>query len=387
MGSDKSNRLRNMHKTPHFWVVLTAVLFALFVFLVAPATLSNISYKNGEEVASKVKESIQQVFEAPKYTPLDKADYDRRVEALANNPPPPAPVVKQVTQPDGTVVEQTVQPPAPPSAWPVSTPYPLDGAILPFNRVIAYYGNLYSKKMGVLGEYPEAEMLAKLKAEVEKWQIADPSTPVIPALHYIAVVAQGDAGKDGMYRFRMPDAQIDKVLAMAEQINALVFLDIQVALSDVESEIPYFEKYLQMPNVHLGIDPEFSMKTGRKPGSVIGTFDATDINFVVDYLANLVQENDLPPKILVVHRFTQGMVTNYQNIKTVPEVQFVMDMDGWGHQARKINTYKQFIYREPVQFTGFKLFYKNDLKEENSRMLTPTELLELRPAPVYIQYQ
>src|SRR2546423_6153396 len=30
--------------------------------------------------------------------------------------------------------------------WPVKkAPYPLPGAVLPFNRIVAYYGNLYSK--------------------------------------------------------------------------------------------------------------------------------------------------------------------------------------------------------------------------------------------------
>jgi hypothetical protein len=63
-----------------------------------------------------------------------------------------------------------------------------------------------------------------------------------------------------------------------------------------------------------------------------------------------------------------------------------MDMDGWGFPAKKINTYKQFIHREPVEYTGFKLFYKNDTKND-SRLLTPQEVLKLKPQPVYIQYQ
>ena len=230
-------------------------------------------------------------------------------------------------------------------------------------------------------------MLAKLKVETERWQAIDPNTPVLPALHYIAVVAQGSAGADGKYRFRMPDKEIEKVLKMAEKINAIVFLDIQVGLSDLQSEIPYFEKYLKMPHVHLGIDPEFSMKTGKKPGSVIGTFDAVDVNYASDYLANLVKENNLPPKVLIIHRFTEKMLTNYQSIKTLPEVQIVINMDGWGHHARKINTHKQFVYKQPVQFAGFKLFYKNDLKEEGAHLLTPLELMQISPRPIYIQYQ
>ena len=271
--------------------------------------------------------------------------------------------------------------------WRFKEHYPKAGAILPMSRIIAYYGNLYSTRMGILGELPKPQMFAKLKGEVAAWEKADPTTPVVPALHYIVATAQNDPGVSGKYRLRMPNAQIDRVMAMAEEINAIVFLDIQVGLSNLREEIPVLEKYLKHPRVHLGIDPEFSMKGGQKPGSVIGSFDAADINFASQYLADLVLKNNLPPKVLVIHRFTQGMIKDYKSIRIQPEVQLVVDMDGWGAPARKINTYKQFVFAEPLQFTGFKLFYKNDLKEPPHRMLTPKELLALKPAPMYIQYQ
>lgn len=277
---------------------------------------------------------------------------------------------------------------ADPARWPVkTTAYPLPGAILPFNRIVAYYGNLYSRNMGVLGQYPPTVMLAKLQEEVKNWEQADPATPVIPALHYICVTAQADAGRDGLHNLRMPFSQIDSVLKMAKRINALVFLDIQVGFSTVQTELPLLEKYLRMPNVHFGIDPEFSMKEGSVPGKRIGTFDAADINYVTGYLSGLVKKYNLPPKIFVVHRFTRRMVTNYKNINLRSEVQVVMDMDGWGSPESKKKTYQAFIDGEPVQFTGFKLFYKNDIRNEPHRMLTPTEVLTLKPAPIYIQYQ
>ena len=225
--------------------------------------------------------------------------------------------------------------------WPVKLEYPLAGAILPFNRIVAYYGNLYSKKMGVLGEYPTEEMFGKLQDEIKKWQAADSTVTVKPALHYIAVTAQGYPGKGDKYRLRMPFKQIDSVIRMAARINALVFLDIQVGLSTIQEEVPMLEPYLKMPQVHLGIDPEFSMKTGKKPGTVIGTMDASDVNFTIKYLSDLAKANQLPPKILVVHRFTHAMVTNYKKIKPMPEVQVVMDMDGWGAQSRKLSTYRE----------------------------------------------
>lgn len=271
--------------------------------------------------------------------------------------------------------------------WPVKNGFPLGGALLPWKRVVAFYGNLYSKQMGILGELPEEQMLQRLRSEVRNWQEADTTVQVVPALHYIAVTAQQAPGSDGKYRLRMPTKEVDKVIKMAAKVNALVFLDIQVGWSTVQQELPAWEAYLNMPNVHFGIDPEFSMKGGQAPGKVVGTFDAADINFVSEYLAGIVRKNNLPPKILVVHRFTQNGVTNYEKITLRPEVQLVMDMDGWGHHARKIDTYRRIIHPEPVQFTGFKIFFKNDLKEPGSHILSPKEVLALTPRPVYIQYQ
>ncbi len=376
------------------FVIILFILVCSMVFFIFPKVFSSTEGYPQKEETKKEEGVVDKIINTTKsltatQKTLDRDAYDKKLLELANNPVQPGPTTKTVTD-KKTGKKTTVIVPAktlPVSPWPVKAPYPNDGALLPFNRIVAYYGNLYSTKMGVLGQYEEGEMLQRLKAEVKKWEDADPNTPVIPALHYIAVVAQGSAGKDGKYRFRMPDTEIDKVIKMADKIHGVVFLDVQVALSNVETEVPYFEKYLKLPNVHLGIDPEFSMKTGKKPGTVIGTFSASDVNFAANYLAKIVKENNLPSKILVVHRFTKGMVTNYKDIKPLPEVQIVMDMDGWGGQAKKIGTYKNFIYPEPVQFTGFKLFYKNDILTPGTTMMTPQDLLKLTPRPSYIQYQ
>ncbi len=310
---------------------------------------------------------------------LDKAAYDARLLALAHESTTTVAVLTAST----TVPEAS----STMRLWPVKTVYPDAGAILPFKRIVAYYGNYYSKQMGVLGEYPPEQMLAMLGAEVKSWEVADPSTPVLPALEYIAVVAQGSPGKDGKYRLRMPDDQIEKTIQLADQVHGLTILDVQVGLSTLQEELPLLEPYLKLPQVELAIDPEFSMKYGNPPGTVIGTFDASDINYAAQYLAGLVREYHLPPKILIVHRFTEAMVTRYKKIQPLPEVEIVMDMDGWGSKAKKRGTYNSVIYPEPVQFTGIKLFYKNDLKPPSTGMLTPAEVLSLTPEPIFIQYQ
>jgi hypothetical protein len=273
--------------------------------------------------------------------------------------------------------------------WPVKGPPPLPGAVLPAKRIVAFYGNPLAKKMGVLGEYPVDEMLNRLNQEVARWQAADPSTPVQPALHLIAVVAQGYPGKDGMYRLRMPDTLIERVYQWAQREHALLFLDIQVGHSTLQAELPRLLHFLERPDVHLGIDPEFSMhydKEGRKPGTKIGTMMASDVNYAVRTLSDLVAAKHLPPKVLVVHRFTKRMVPDPQDIRLDPRVQIVMDMDGWGPPWLKFDSYRDYEVTSPVQFTGFKIFFHNDAKS-GEPLITPRELLHLIPKPLYIQYQ
>lgn len=295
-------------------------------------------------------------------------------QVVADSAPPP------VTTPATPVTPMTRLD----SLWPVKGPEPLPGAILPFNRIIAYYGNPLSKRMGVLGEYPVDTMLAMLDEEVAAWTRADPATPVIPALHLIAVVAQASSGRDSMYRARMADTLVERVAEWADRRNALVFLDVQVGRSTLQQELPRLEKFLSRPNFHLGIDPEFSMKLGGVPGKRIGAFDAEDINYATEWLASLVKKYDIPPKVFVIHRFTQRMVTNYQNIKLDPAVQIVMHMDGFGAPWLKRNTFRAYIKAEPVQFAGWKQFYKE--RNDNPRT-SIAEILALNPKILYIQYQ
>lgn len=268
---------------------------------------------------------------------------------------------------------------------PAFTVTPLPNAILPKKRIVVYYGNPLSKRMGVLGEYPENVMLAKLQQEVQAFAKADPATPVQPGLHLIVSVAQGAPNKAGLYRLRMTDSLIDHWCKLAESKGYLIFLDVQVGNSTVQSELQPLIPYLKRPYVHLALDPEFSMhhaSEGVVPGRKIGVMDAAEVNYAIRTLADLVTQNKLPPKILVVHRFTQKMLTNYRDIRPVPQVQVVINMDGFGAPWLKRDSYDAYERMQPVQFTGFKLFYKND-----HPMLTREEVVKLNPSPVFITFQ
>ena len=221
--------------------------------------------------------------------------------------------------------------PADSAHWPVAgLPEPLPGSLIPANRIVAYYGTPRSTRMGILGRIPPDSMLPRLERTARLWAAADSSRAVMPALHLIATVAQEKPGAGGKYRLRLGTAVIDSVARWVEDRGWILILDIQIGHSTVAAELEPLLPYLRRPYVHLALDPEFAMKNGGVPGRRIGTLDATDVNTAVDVLTELVDEEKIPPKVLVVHRFNRRMLTNVERIKLDPRVQVVIDMDGFG---------------------------------------------------------
>lgn len=249
-------------------------------------------------------------------------------------------------------------------------------------RVIAYYGTPLSKKMGVLGATPKDEMLARLAERTQLWQTADPVTPTKCALELIAIVAQAHPGKNNLHRARLPAAKIDEVLGWAREANCLLILDVQVGWSSVQNELPFLAPWLKEPDVHLGLDPEWDMPSGVTPGAKIGKMSSTDVQFGIDFVSGLVKANDLPPKLVIVHRFRDFMVTNPELIQPTPEIRLLVNADGFGPPPTKFNTFKVAQVGMPTTLTGFKLFFKND-----KPMLQPRDVLPLLPQPVFVNYQ
>lgn len=260
---------------------------------------------------------------------------------------------------------------------PKPQPGPLDGV-----RWVTYYGNPLSKRMGILGEIEPKAMMDRLEQQAVEWRVADPSVRTQPALELVATVASNTPGQGGLYRTRMPDAVIQKVVDWARSRGWPVILDIQIGHSTVRAEVERLRPFLEQPDIHLALDPEFDMPKGRVPGTRIGTSDAEDVNVAIIMLAQMVEEKKLPPKLLLVHRFTEEMLMRYQLVRLDPRVQVSIIMDGFGSPALKRKIYRVIVKREPVQFGGFKLFYKND-----KPLMKPAEVLEMDPVPSVIIYQ
>ena len=265
---------------------------------------------------------------------------------------------------------------------PVVAEGPAPGALLPGHRIVAYYGNPGAPRMGVLGQGPPDQMLARLEQQAQAYAALDPATPVQPALQLVAVIAQAAPGPDGLYRGRSSYAEIEQVAQWAESRGYPLILDIQPGRSSFAAEVEWLLPFLERPYVHLALDPEWAMAGSQVPGRTFGTVDAATVNQTIQTLAAVVNERHLPPKVLIVHRFLYSMLTSYEQIQLDPAVQVVIDMDGVGGQALKIARYGQVVADQPVQFAGIKIFYTQD-----ARPLAPAQVLALTPPPNVVIYQ
>jgi hypothetical protein len=256
------------------------------------------------------------------------------------------------------------------------------GELFPDYRIVAFYGHPHTPDLGILGQYNKSDLLDLLREEVSGYERADPETPVMPAFEVIASVAQGDPGEDGSYIAQTDEETIRDYISFTQENGILLVLDIQIGRTSIQDEWAIIKKYMHEPNVHLAIDPEFAMGPDQVPSVDIGSVDAEDITYAQEQLAQLVEDEGLPPKVLIVHRFTDGMVTNADELEDVDGVQLVVDVDGFGDPESKIASYQLFARDGGFKFSGIKLFYDQD-----HPLMQPEEVLALDPPPNFVMYQ
>lgn len=256
------------------------------------------------------------------------------------------------------------------------------GGPLVDKRLVTYYGHPFSEQMGILGQFEPREMVSRLKEQAQAYTDADPDRPAICGIELIASVAQPAPGPDGLYLTRTPANEIEKYAKAAKQNDCLLLLDVQIGYSTIADEIEALRPFLERPYVHLAIDPEYDMDPGEVPGQQFGTSSGEEIMQAAQTLSDIVEENDLPPKILVIHQFRYDMITNKPAIQPLENVEMVLHADGFGAPADKYEKYDLLVRQEPIQYGGFKVFYKQD-----TPVLEPADVLQLDPAPAIVTYQ
>ncbi len=278
---------------------------------------------------------------------------------------------------DGAVTaSRPAQPPPPPPP----PELPRGGrSILPEFRVVGFYGAPQTPELGALGIGTPAQAARRLIRQARPYE--RPARPVLPAMELLAVIANADAGADGMYRTRQPSSIIARYLRAARRHRMLLVLDIQPGRSDFFRETIRLERWLREPDVSLALDPEWRVTAGEVPGQVIGRVGAREVNATSAWLAQLVARHDLPEKLLMIHQFTEDMV-DHTALKPRAGLSTVLNVDGFGGRAIKRAKYRAFSRAAPEFDHGFKLFY-----EEDTNLMTPRSVLRMRPAPDVVVYE
>ena len=261
--------------------------------------------------------------------------------------------------------------------------------------IVGYYGRPDAKSLGVLGQHSIEELTPLIQAKADEYDKINGDQKVIPAYHLIYGLATGDPGRKKDYLLPLSEAKLMKYINAAEDNGFLVIIDTQLgAQTPVEAITPVL-KYLKYSSVHLAVDPEFEVNgLDVPPGRKIGHITGEDVNQVQSAMIDFMNENDISgKKILMVHSFTEGMVTDKDTIKLNDKIDLIMNLDGHGSPALKIKVYNSLYTSRAASRVsgGFKLFFL----EDKPSMMTPAQSLgqesvgghKLAEVPRYINYQ
>ena len=255
-------------------------------------------------------------------------------------------------------------------------------SVLPQNRVIGFYGAPQSRNLGELGIGTPASAAKRLKRQIRPYKRLS-EEPILPVFELLGTIALASPGEDGKYRARQPNSVIRKYARVAKRNEFLLMLDIQPGRSRFIDEVKHLRRWLELPYVSVALDPEWNMGRNGTPGERIGHVSATMVNRVTRYLTGITRERDLPQKLVVVHQFTDSMIRHKDDLKVRPGVDMVLNADGFGTREAKTSKYEQLSpSRRSGLFPGFKLFY-----EEDDGLMSPKQVMRLRPEPDFIVYE
>jgi hypothetical protein len=260
---------------------------------------------------------------------------------------------------------------------------PRDGvSVIPQNRVIGFYGAPQAPQLGELGIGSPQSAAKRLRRQIKPYKPRSPK-PILPVFELLGTIALASPGPDGKYRSRQPDSIIRRYARTARRNDFLLMLDIQPGRSRFMQEVEHVRKWLRKPFVSVALDPEWNVGPNGVPGQEIGSVSARMVNRVTKYLAAIVRKRDLPQKLVVVHQFTDSMIRNKEDLRPRKQVDLVLNADGFGTPEAKITKYEQLTPgKGSGLYAGFKLFY-----EEDTNLMSPKQVMRLRPRPDFIVYE
>jgi hypothetical protein len=250
-------------------------------------------------------------------------------------------------------------------------------------RYVAFYGHPETDDLGALGEQGPEATLERMQPFLEAY--TGDGSETIPTFEIVASVASAGPTEDGDYSYEWPISKFDAWIETARQNDAYVILDLQSGRDDFLSQAMFYEELLQLPFVGLALDPEWRLTPDQVHLQQVGRVDASEVNQVIHWLADLVRDNGLPQKMLIVHQFRTSMIQNRDLLEQREELQLIVQMDGDGLESQKDNTWAQLLEGADDAFWSWG--WKNFFDEDEPGPPTPESTMDKEPPPVYVSYQ
>ena len=284
----------------------------------------------------------------------------------------PGPAASPVVQPSSTL------PVATPTTLPPPPELPRGGRrLFPRYTVVGFYGMQGLDVLGAGAPDVVAQRLLKVASPY-----ARPGRPVMPMFELIATVAHPFPTPSGLYRTHQEDEIVQGYLEAVRRIDGVLVLDVQPGRDDFVASLRHWERYLRQPDVGIALDPEFAMGPGQVPGTHLGRTNADTINRASAYVAGIVRRHRLPEKLFMIHQFHDSMMRgDKKKVAVRPGLAMTWNADGFGVRWAKLDDYRSYT-RDRRFHPGLKLFYENDVD-----LMSPREVMRLKPAPRVVNYQ
>ncbi len=255
--------------------------------------------------------------------------------------------------------------------------------LLASNQVLAFYGKPGAPSMGILGEYSKENLAPLLEGYAKLYDAANGALGVVPAFYLI----YGTCWPEGNIGI-LNRSIVEEYIQFAAERGWIVYLDHQIGKYGVEDSVRSMLQFLEYPNVHLAIDPEWRT---TKPMKEIGSISGIELNAVQKLMDDYLREHNLPGiRMLVVHQFRSSMIRGSEQVTAdYDRVVLVHTADGFGAPALKKNTYAWNARLINMPVKGFKLFFQSKVPGAGSDnpLMRPDEVLALDPMPLVVMYQ
>lgn len=254
--------------------------------------------------------------------------------------------------------------------------------LFPDRRFVAAYGHPGISALGILGAQSPGATAQRLNELVAGYD--GDGVQVIPTFELIATIADANAGPDGDYSLESTIDHLRPWVDVAGELGMYVVLDLQPGRTDFLTQAKLYEELLLEPHVGLALDPEWRLEPDQFHLDQIGSVDAEEVNTVVRWLADLVADNALPQKLLIVHQFNTSMIRSRQRIEQPPQLAVLLQMDGHGPIAIKYGSWDALHRGSEAEdfWWGWKNFFGFD-----PELATPEQVLALEPVPYFVSFQ